>query len=192
MPTEEYFDDNVNEGTVGTGGFDTVAPGFYLVRVANVNETDSNLEIDMEIMPGGTKPAEVNKVHREFVSLNSKDGNRKRRLAFALACNILTRDHIKNAREQGHGLVIDYPSAVGQFCVIEIEHDAKNVKNSDGEWVPDPTGKVQSKIPYDHIWHIDDKSVAKKGVKIDREKLATSNAFGGDMPKPPEEAKSDF
>lgn len=191
MATEEYFDDKVNEDNIGSGGFDLVAAGFYLVRVADLREGEDKMDVDMEVI-SGTKPAEVGKVHREFVSLNSKDGNRKKRLAFALACNLLTRDHIKNAREQGHGLVIDYRSAVGQFCVVEIEQETKNVKNNDGEWVADPNGKAQAKIPYDHIWHIDDKSVAKKGIKIDKAKLEASNAFGGDLPKPPAEAKSDF
>ena len=189
MPLEEYFDDKVNESTAGEGGFDVVAPGFYIIRVADVVEKDDNFNIDMEVV-GGTKPPEVGKVHREFISLNAKDGNRKRRLAFAMATNLVTKEEIKAARENGSGLAIEYESAVGSHCVIEVEQEKKNVKNEDGEWVPDPNGKIVAKIPYDHIWHVDDPSVKRKGIKFDRTKLETGSAFGGDLPKP-KTAKTD-
>ena len=187
----EYFDDKVNADTVASSGFDVVTPGYHLGRVADVIEDDENIKVDLEVMPGGTKPSEVGKVHREFISRNSKDGNRKRRLAFALAANLVTKDDMKAAQEQGHGLEIDYPSAVGELLVFEIEQERKQKKNDEGQYVPDPDGKVVSKIPYDHIWHVNDPTVAKKGVKIDRTKLQMESAFGGDLPKPKTAAKAD-
>jgi hypothetical protein len=179
----EYFDENVNDETVASGGFDVVLPGFYQLRVAQVNETESNIEVDLEVV-SGTKNSEVNKVHREFFATNSKNMNRKRRVALALASNLVTPDQMKRARETNQCVQIDYRSAVGQHIVAEIEHqERQQLNNQTGEWVG--TGKTAAKIPYDNIWHIDSKEVRRKNVPIDKSKIDV-DPFGN----PPEESKT--
>jgi len=189
MPVDEFFDESVNEETVGEGSkFDLIASGYHVLRVADVTEKDDSIEVDVEVRPGGTKPGEISKVHREFFSLNSKDMNRKRRTAFAIATGLTTREQIKEARESGQGLTIDYNVAIGRQFVAELEQTAKQKQDGEGNWVD--TDKMVCKIPYDNIWHLDSKQAAKY---IDRSKIEdTSDPFGSDRKPTAEIAAPDL
>lgn len=174
MPLE-YFDEDVNEETVASGGaVDLILPGFYQMRITNVTENEKgNYEVDMVVVCG-TRETEIGKRHKEFFSMNPKKMNRKRRIALALAANCITRaqmaaERAKPAEEQ-RGFQIDYFAAVNHHIVVEIDLQQRQKQDeASGEWVD--TGKQDSRISYDNIWHIDDKEVARKRIPVNKSKI---------------------
>jgi len=169
--------------------FDPVESGYYQVAVVNaeIDDQESNLIVDLEII-AGTKESEIGKTHREWFSLNAKEGNRKKRLKLATVCDQCTPEQIDSAEKNGWALKIDYLAITRKHFVCELQKKQKMGQNEYGEYKI-PTGDYRTQIPYSNMWHIDSDACHKKGVKVDRSKI-DADPFGS----PPEEEapKSDF
>jgi len=183
MAVEEYYTDEANEETAGNADRDKLVPGFYLFRTADAIESGEYITIDAETLQCSKPGMPLGQVHREFFSLAIDKASSNRRIAYQIAANLATKEQIKAARTAGQGLVIEYTSSVGQCWVAEIAPKQVKKKDENGKdvWTDDPSG--DTKIRYDHIFHVDDPVLKRKGFIIDKSKLEMSNAFGGDLPK---------
>lgn len=149
MATEEYFD--VDPDDLHKGGFDVVAPGYYVGQVVGVTDRDEDLVFDFRIVSASKgREAEVGKTHREWVAKNSKKGNQSKRQALLLALGIATAQQIKAAKEGGKGIAVDWEKApLGRCCCLEIAAE-------EGD-----DGKVRNKVPYWNYYHPDSKDARR-------------------------------
>jgi|GEM_PF-6189339 len=167
MP-EEYFDDEVNEDTVGSGGsFTLVAPGYYFGQVTEVHDGDESFFVELEIL-SGTKPDQVGQTHREYIHKNAKKGNRSRRAALLVATGVWTADLIAAARKENRGLNYEVDDLYGKVCCFEVV----NEEQEQGKY----KGKQVAKVPYSNFWHPENKEVARLKIPVDRSKVKDLDA----------------
>ena len=179
MP-EEYFDEEVNEETVGAGsGFTLVAPGYYFGEVVEVSNSEDSFFVEFKIL-SGTKPHMVGEVHREYFHWNTKKGNRSRRAALCVATGLWSKEQMAAARREGRGISWEPDDLLGRICCFEVI----NEEQEQGKYA----GKLVAKIPYSNIWHPEEKEVARLKIPIDTSRVGKGDAFASPSLPPVAEA----
>lgn len=160
MATEEYFD--VDPDELHKGGFDIVAPGYYVALVTSVvDDEKDNMIFDFLIVSAHKqREGEVGKTHREWISKNTKEGNRKKRAAIVQALGLTTAEAMKAARESSKPITVDYhKDAPGRVLCLEIASEESD------------DGKTRNKVPYWNYYSVNDPKHAKR-FPVDHKAIA--------------------
>jgi hypothetical protein len=144
MAIEVYMDE---VDTDSIGGFDRVAPGAYHMRVVGADEdggSKGEMSVDFEVLRGTTANQE-GKVHRELFKKTSDKFARKKMLALAIACGIVTKLELDKHKAAGTAPVLDFATgAQGKNVCMNIESHEYN-------------GKTYTRMAWDEVFHPADK-----------------------------------
>ena len=173
MPVEDYFDEEVNDETAND--VRVYAPvGIYVFRVSSGREVDKGFPIELEVVDGTKDKAGL--VHNDFLPSDSKKLSRQKRMAFAMATEIYTKQDVKDAKEAGAPLTFDIVKSLGCYMVAKIAAYQNSGPGEENE------GKTS--IEFSEMYHLDSTQAARLskqyGGFVDRAKKKIAEMEAGD------------
>ncbi len=140
----EIFLDDIKTDSIG--GFDKVQPGSYHLLVTFLDEeggVKGETVVDFEILRG-TTPNQEGKVQREYFSKDQKPLPRRKFLALAIACGLITKEQLDAHKANGTNPLIDFNQCVNKQCCANFEANEYE-------------GKVSTRLKFDEIFYPSDK-----------------------------------
>lgn len=133
-------------------GFAQLKAGSYHAKIVKAEPEGGpkgELTVDLEVLAGTTANQE-GKIHREFFTKDTKDFNRRKMLAMALAGGALTTAELQAAKAQGANPKPQWGRMIGKHVCFNAERNE----------YPEGSGKFKTRFVWSEVYAVADPKAA--------------------------------